>query len=413
MGGVATGMAIMGQMQYDPWHAALLDLLHLIQRAQGDEVAASVSAALRPLGLEITCYLVDEEQVHLHPLPEPGKPLPEPLGVDGTLPGRAFTTVNTHHATAPGGAARLWVPLIDGTERLGVADLVIHREDCDVAALQEWCESYVNLVGHLIAVKMPYGDSLNRVRRTRRMSVAGELLLASLPPQTFTTDRLVISAILQPHYDVGGDAFDYALDDSSAWFAVLDGMGRGLSASLLTTVTLAALRAARRAGFGLYAAAREAERTLMQQFGDKSFVTAVLCELDLDSGRMRYVNAGHPFPLLLRRHQAVRELTGGRRLPFGLSGGEPVPGEEVLEPGDRLLLYTDGVVEARNTAGEVFGVERLVDFTERAAQADTPAPETLRGLAHRVAAFQQGPPRDDATLMLLEWSAEAARRARL
>ncbi|WP_212842604.1 PP2C family protein-serine/threonine phosphatase [Catellatospora sp. IY07-71] len=400
-------------MQYDPWHAALLDLLHLIQRAQGDEVAASVSAALRPLGLEITCYLVDEEQSHLHPLPEPGKPAPAPLGVDGTMAGRAFTTVNTHRATTSGGTDRLWVPLIDGTERLGVADLVFRREDCDIAAVQEWCESYVNLVGHLIAVKLPYGDSLNRVRRTRRMSVAGELLLATLPPQTFTTDRLVISSILQPHYDVGGDAFDYALDDANAWFAVLDGMGRGLPASLMTVATLAALRAARRAGFGLYASAREAERTLTRQFGDKSFVTAVLCELDLESGRMRYVNAGHPFPLLLRRHQAVRELTGGRRLPLGLADGEPVLGEEVLEPGDRLLLYTDGVVEARNNAGDVFGVERLVDFTERAALAGTPAPETLRGLSHRVAAFQDGPPRDDATLMLLEWSAEAARRARL
>ncbi|MEV4417517.1 PP2C family protein-serine/threonine phosphatase [Catellatospora sp. NPDC049609] len=401
----------MAHMQYDPWHAALLDLLHLIQQAQGDQVAASVSAALRPLGLESTCYLVDEEQVRLHPLPEPGRPAPDALGVDGTVAGRAFTAVATQRTTTAGGEDRLWVPLIDGTERLGVVDLVIRRDDCDITVLQEWCESYVNLVGHLIASKMPYGDSLNRARRTRRMSVASELLLATLPPQTFTSDRMVVSAILQPHYDVGGDGFDYALDDETAWFCVLDGMGRGLPAALMTVSTMAAMRTARRAGYGLYAVVRDAERALRAQFPNAAYVTGVLCELHLASGRLRYLNAGHPPPLLLRRHHAVRELTGGRRLPLGLGQGEPLLGEEVLEPGDRLLLYTDGVVEARDAAGAVFGVERLVDLTERSALAGTPAPETLRGLAHRVMGFQDGPPRDDATLMLVEWSAEAARRA--
>lgn len=400
----------MAQMEYDPWHAALLDLLHMIQWAQSDEVASIVGAALRPLGIESTCYLVDEEQVCLHPLPEPGKPAPTVLGVDGTVAGRAFTAVASQRATTAGGDDRLWVPLIDGTERLGVIDLVIHRDDCDVAALQDWLESYVNLVGHLLASKMPYGDALNRARRTQRMSVAGELLLATLPPQTFTTERLVLSAILQPHYDVGGDAFDYAVDQGSAWFCVIDGMGRGLPAALMTVSTLAAMRTSRRAGYGLYALAREAERVLKAQFASSAYVTGVLCELDLRSGRMRYLNAGHPPPLLLRRRHAVRELTGGRRLPFGLADGEPVLGEEVLEPGDRLLLYTDGVVEARDRDGAFFGVERLVDLTERAALAGLPAPETLRGLAHRVLDFQDGPPRDDATLMLVEWSAEAARR---
>jgi serine phosphatase RsbU (regulator of sigma subunit) len=106
----------------------------------------------------------------------------------------------------------------------------------------------------------------------------------------------------------------------------------------------------------------------------------------------------------------VRELTGGRRLPLGLEDSAIDVGEEMLEPGDRLLLYTDGMVEACDRWGEMFGVERLVDLTEQAQQAQLPTPETLRKLTHRVADFRDGPPRDDALIMFVEWSVEAARR---
>ncbi|GAA1412011.1 PP2C family protein-serine/threonine phosphatase [Catellatospora coxensis] len=399
----------MTQVTYDPWHAALLDFLHLTQQAQDDQIAGCVSASLRPLGMEPTCYLVDEEQRQLHPLPEFGKAAAEPLGVEGTLAGRAFTSVETQRA-GTGAGSRLWVPLVDGTERLGVIEIVVVRDDCDIEALRDWCESYVNLVGHLIAVKMPYGDALQQVRRTRPMTVAGELLLSTLPPLTFTSDRLVISAVLEPHYDIGGDAFDYALDDQTAWFCVLDGMGRGLRAAVMTVTTLAAIRAARRDARGLYAITQAAEEALQEQFPDTAYVTGVLCELDTGTGRLRFISAGHPAPLLLRHGRAVRELAGGRRLPLGLDDNTIDVAEEALEPGDRLLLYSDGVVEASDRHGDMFGVERLVDLTERAGQARLPAPETLRILAHRVAEFRDGPPRDDATLMLVEWSAEAARR---
>jgi sigma-B regulation protein RsbU (phosphoserine phosphatase) len=84
--------------------------------------------------------------------------------------------------------------------------------------------------------------------------------------------------------------------------------------------------------------------------------------------------------------------------------------EERLEPGDRLVLYTDGVTEARAVGGERFGLDRLVDLVERHAGAGLPAPETLRRLAHAVIGHQAGPPADDATLMLVEWSTAASKR---
>jgi serine phosphatase RsbU (regulator of sigma subunit) len=85
-------------------------------------------------------------------------------------------------------------------------------------------------------------------------------------------------------------------------------------------------------------------------------------------------------------------------------------GYEQLEPGDRLLLYSDGIVEARDALGEFFGEHRLVDFTQRAELAGLPAPETLRRLTAAVLAHQAGHLQDDATLVLIDWSADARGR---
>jgi phosphoserine phosphatase RsbU/P len=140
----------------------------------------------------------------------------------------------------------------------------------------------------------------------------------------------------------------------------------------------------------------------------------VLARLDLASGRLRYLIAGHPPPVLLRRGKAVRTLDDVLRMPFGRVASQvPQPaelGEEHLEPGDRILLHSDGVIEARDEAGEEFGVDRLVELAEHAAAAQLPAPETLRRLAHAVRGHRRGELRDDATLMLVEWSGSAAER---
>jgi phosphoserine phosphatase RsbU/P len=393
-----------------PRHAALVDVLQRAHLCQPDELPAEINAAVSRLGLEITVYLVDYEQHRLWPLTERGKPTADPLSVDGTLAGRAFASVRTMAAGEAARPDRLWVPMIDGSERLGVAEVVLHEVPPDLADLREFCEALVGLVGHLLTVKLPYGDTLEQVRRTQPMTAAAELLLASLPPLTFSCHRLVISAVLEPSYDVGGDAYDYAVDGPLAQFMVLDAMGRGMRAGLTCVVAMAAMRTARRENKGLFAIGQAADAALAEHFADQRFVTAVLGELDMDTGRLRYINAGHPAPLLLRHGRAVRALTGGRRMPLGLDDSAIEIAEESLEPGDRVLLYTDGVTEARDNAGELFGTDRLVDLAERSAVDELPAPETLRRLAHSVMQHQGGLPTDDATIMLVEWSEKAAER---
>lgn len=396
------------------WLQVLVDILERGKLAQPDELSREVNAAMSPLGIDVTLYLADLEQVRLWPVPEPGKSGAAPISIDGTVAGRSYTSITTMPAGERSGPLRLWVPIVDDSERLGVADVLMHDPPEDLAAFErcrERTEKIIAQVAHLLTTKLPYGDLLHQVRRTSTVGIAGELLRSMLPPLTFACHRMVVGAILEPCYEVGGDAFDYAVDGSVARFVVLDAMGHGLSASLGAAVALSAIRAARRDGQGLYAMAQGADAALTEQFAELRFVTGVLAELGLDSGLLRYINAGHPAPLLMRRGKAVGVLDGGRRLPMGVGDSSVTVAEDSLEPGDRLLFYTDGVVQARGEDDDEFGLDRLVDLAERSNAADLPTPETLRRLSHAVTEHQHGPPADDATILLMEWSRTGPQQA--
>ncbi|GIE92519.1 PP2C family protein-serine/threonine phosphatase [Actinoplanes regularis] len=381
---------------------------------QADQIAETVEASLSRLGITPTVYLVDHEQRALHALTPVGRPRPVEVPVDGSVAGRAFAQIRSLSVAAGDDdeRRRWWVPMIDGTTRIGVIDFLLPAGlDTSSPVLQQRCELFAGLIGHLIVTTLPRGDHLSRLRRTRSMSVASELLLQLLQPLTIVCDRAAVSAIMQPCYDVGGDGYDYAIDTNHARFSILDGVGKGLRAGLATAVALAALRAARRDGQDLMGQARTADAALGEQFTDARFVTAVLVELDLETGVLHLLNAGHPAPLLLRAGRVVGELEGVRRTPLGIADSHPKLAEHRLEPGDQILLFTDGIIEARDVTGELFGVHRLVALAEQHAAAGLAAPETVRRLSHAVIEHQHGPPSDDATLLLAEWSSAAARRS--
>jgi serine phosphatase RsbU (regulator of sigma subunit) len=100
----------------------------------------------------------------------------------------------------------------------------------------------------------------------------------------------------------------------------------------------------------------------------------------------------------------VAELSAPPVLPFGLGDGPPAPGTEDLEPQDAVLLYTDGVTEARAPDGALFGTDRLADLLEREAASGQSAEELLRRLVQAVLDHQAGGLRDDATLLLVQWT---------
>lgn len=126
------------------------------------------------------------------------------------------------------------------------------------------------------------------------------------------------------------------------------------------------------------------------------------------TGWLRWISAGHLPLLLLRQGRLVKTLAGRPATPMGLrllSGSPAVHGEQ-LEPGDRVIVYTDGVVEARHH-GQFFTEERLADFVVRESASGYSPPEVLRRLIRAVLDHQQGRLQDDATILLLEWSAAA------
>ena len=383
--------------------AGLVKLLDGMHQAPPERLPVVAARAGRALGLEITIYLVDYDQRVLHPLREPKSPGLTPFGVDSTLPGRAFRTVQTVPSTT-GGSPRLWVPLLDGVERLGVLDVTLQEgADPHDPDLRERCRWLSALIGHLATISAHYGDGLDSVRLQRPRTPAADLIWQLLPPLTAATDRFAIAGILEPCYEVGGDAFDYSLSTTAASLAIFDAVGHTMRSGFVAAAALAACRSTRRAGHGLFEQARAMDETITSQFPYGAFATGVLAELDLGSGRLRYVNAGHPPPLLLRSGKVVKRLTGGFRKPFGLGTGELTIAEEMLQPGDWLVLHTDGVTEARDHDGEFFGEQRLRDFLEREAAAGHPPPETARRLVKAVLAHQNGVLQDDASVLLARW----------
>jgi serine phosphatase RsbU (regulator of sigma subunit) len=303
------------------------------------------------------------------------------------------------------GRATLWVPLLDGVERLGVLEVVVsdpaHLHDAFFRSQLTWLSA---LLAHLVTVVSQYGDALERVRRTRPRNSAAELIWQLLPPITAGTDKIAVAGMLEPSYTVGGDAFDYALSETTAHLAIFDATGHSLESGLITAMALSAYRSARRDGKSLVEQAMAVDEVVGGEFERTGrLITSVLSELDLASGRLQYISGGHPYPLVLRAGKVVKSLTGGQRPLFGMEARDVVVGEEVLEPDDWLVFYTDGITEARDEDGSFFGRDRLEDFLERETAAGLPPPEMVRRLIRSVVQHQRGNLQDDATILRAKW----------
>jgi serine phosphatase RsbU (regulator of sigma subunit) len=375
----------------------------------GDQLSAMVDEAVRPLGLTAEVLVVDLAQRQLTPVhPQPGAP----VAVEGTVAGRAYQ-LGEIHSSVEGDGRVLWLPMLDGTDRTGVLRIGLPPRVADDEQLRRRCWILAGLLGHIVISKAQHSERLRWMRSGASMSASAELLWQLMPPRTLATDQLVVTTLLEPWDRVAGDAYDYAVSSGEAFLAVFDGAGHDLQAGHDTALAITAIRLARRSGItDLAALAAHADDLLTSQPRPGRFVTAVLASLDTGTGVLQYVLAGHPPPLLLRRGRSVSQLTHPPRTPLGVRGNPPAllaAGHEHLEPGDRLLLYSDGITEARDADGEFFGEQRLADFTRRAELAGLPAPETLRRLGAAVLAHQGGRLQDDASLVLLDWSANARR----
>ncbi len=322
--------------------------------------------------------------------------------VEGSAPGDAFRS-DALVVCPESGGSRVFVPLRDGGERVGILALTLPGvAGRDVPEPAVWRLS--RLVASLLVVKGAYSDAFFFARRRKPMALAAEMQWQLLPPLTLQSPRVSIAGMLAPAYEVGGDSFDYALQDGVLHFAIFDAMGHGLRASILATAVVSAYRHARRGRVGLRDKYALADDVVREQFGGEHFVTAQMADLDVNGGVLRWVNAGHPRPLLVRHGRVVRSLRSDTTLPIGLAGETPQVSEEELQPGDRLVFFTDGVIEERTPDGGQLGLPGFGAFLERVERPRLPVAETVRQLSLELTAgWNSGSPKDDVTIVLLEW----------
>ncbi|MFI2200521.1 PP2C family protein-serine/threonine phosphatase [Streptomyces sp. NPDC020192] len=378
----------------------LEELITEAQTALPFELPDLADRCASALGLDSALiYLVDLQQRLLIPLGETVQPLP----VDRSPAGWAYRTISPRVVNADDGVT-VWMPLIDGAERLGV--LAVRAASPDEVWMRR-SRMLAHLFAMLITSKRAYSDWLAGRTRTLPMGLPAEMLRAFLPPHTVGSRRCVSTAVLEPAYDIAGDAFDHSVVKNVLHTMILDSMGHDLAAGLSTSVAMAAARNARRSGGALADVVGAVDQALAQWLPDH-FCTGVLCRFDAETGVLRWVNCGHPPPLLIRAERVLAgALDSPPQPPIGLAGPLAPAArqvhETVLEPGDCVLLYTDGVVEARDADGAEFGLDRFTDFIIRSNAAGQRPAEVLRLLIHAVLDHQRNQLRDDLTILLFEW----------
>ena len=389
--------------QHDDAHAregrllgTILDRQHVTAPS---DFAGMIAAEAEAEGLaDLALYLQDYDQLTLLPLLAGSKEREEEP-ISASAPGRAFARNTPVEVPAEGGGTRIWLPMLNGTDRVGVLGVTVAKVDDDTRRL---ARRLTGLVAELLVTKGQYTDHFFRVRRRQATTLAAEMQWHLLPPLMLATQRIAVAGIVEPAYAVGGDAFDYAMNGDVLHLGIFDAMGHGLRAATMCAVVVGAYRHARRNGIGLVDKYLRMDEAVADQFGEDHFATAQLAHLDTATGRLDWVNAGHPRPLLVRVGKVVRSLRGTTTLPIGLGGDKPEIHSEQLQPGDRVLFFTDGVVEQEAADGEELGLVRLADHVERESAAGADAAETVRRLAAALMKPGQGL-RDDATLLLVEW----------
>jgi len=399
-------------------HHMLTNLLAASHLMAMEQLPAKTAECAPSAGFtQVLIYLVDLQQRVLRlltaswPDADPAADGEETeVPIEGTVAGRAYQ----YGQVLPGAAAshdgadvhQLWVPLLDGTERMGVLRVTSTVGDEETRRNGELLASLLALI---LASKRESSDSYPRLTRTAPMSVGAEMQWQLMPERTYADGQVVISASLEPAYDTSGDVFDYSIDGPLVHLSIFDAMGHDTAASLTASLALGASRNARRSGAGLVETSEIIEAALIEQFARNRYVTGILADLDTRNGVLRWVNRGHHPPLIIRGGRWSTHLSCRPAHPMGTDLGlKTVVCQEQLEPGDRIVLYTDGITEARSRNNVQFGRDQFVDFLVRHNAAGLPVPETLRRLVRAVLDHHDGQMQDDATVLFCEWLGRGA-----
>ncbi|SHN37046.1 PP2C family protein-serine/threonine phosphatase [Actinacidiphila paucisporea] len=288
---------------------------------------------------------------------------------------------------------RVVAPVTNRGDAIGLLELFLPAAP-DAEVMREIGES-AHALAYIVITNRSFTDIYQWGRRTSPLSLAAEIQHRLLPASlACEAAQFAVAGALEPADHVGGDTFDYAIDRDAVQLSVTDAMGHDVQAALLATLVVGALRRARRAGESLLEQARQADQA-MRDHGREGYVTGQLLRISLLDGRAEFVNAGHPWPLLLRDGR-VRQIAPKVDLPFGVLPLHTYRVQSLdLRPGDRLVMLTDGMLE-RNA--------KSLDLSDLIGHTRALHPrEAARTLIGAIVDAGEGHLDDDATVMCLDW----------
>ena len=322
-----------------------------------------------------------------------GQETGERVALAGTAPGRVLASQAVEVVDAAGGAC-VYAPVTTRGEAVGVLELFLayapdEQTVADVAAA-------AHALAYIVIAGRRHTDLFEWGQRSVPLSLAAEIQHRLLPGSyTCEASQFTLAAWLEPAGEVGGDTFDFSLEREKLHFSITDAMGHTVNASLLATLLVGSVRNGRRRGAGLVEQAHLADAALNDHAGQSQYVTGQIGCIDLTTGSAEIVNAGHPPPLRLR-DGVVDELPLSAGPPFGAVPNAVYAAQVLpLEPGDRLMFVTDGLLERGAAA---------VDIREvlLATRDDHPR-EAVQHLIQAASAASGGRLEDDGTALCLDW----------
>ena len=311
---------------------------------------------------------------------------------------------DSHSIVASGVRSVVAAPLIDAEGTMGLIALTSR------VSVRQFAEPDLDLLVSLASaaalrvrnVALAEEAAARKVLE-RELALAHDMQMAMLPRQMPDRPEIRMAAALTPARSVGGDLYDFVLDDEGLWFIVADVSGKGVGAALYMAVVKTLFRATVQTRPDLAGILQVMNRELSRDNEQMMFVTAIVGRLTFETGQIAAVDAGHNPVLVVGPRGDLSSPTLEKSIALGVDADAAFKVSTFkLDAGSTMLLYTDGATDARNTAGEIFGVDRL----KRAVGSSLgrTATDLVHSTLKVVNKFAAGaPPEDDLTLLAIEY----------